>query len=122
MRRSIANERAIDDAVAIQEDGRARHLPTDSHFVCFDPRSGWETKRCQITAWKASECGVPVSAFTTGTMTDASATCAGGPPSRPGIPMTFAPTALACRVAATKFGLMFLSTSPPPPDKTNTAS
>ena len=47
---------------------------TVSHFVWFTLRSGWETKRCQTTAWKASLCGVMLFGFTVGMITQASAT------------------------------------------------
>jgi hypothetical protein len=49
---------------------------TLSHLVWFSFKSGWETKRCQMTAWKASLCGVMLAGLTVGTMTQAWATLA----------------------------------------------
>src|SRR5271167_4154860 len=57
-----------------------------SHLVCWTFSLGCETRRCQITAWNASECGVTFWGFTVGTMQHASATLAVYPPSRPTIP------------------------------------
>lgn len=55
----------------------ASYLATTlSHLVWFILRSGWETKRCQMTAWKASLCGVMLAGLTVGTMTQAWATLA----------------------------------------------
>ena len=60
----IPDDLDVQRSVPVQEDcGPQRHPPqglaaTDSHFVWFTLRSGWETKRCQTTAWKASACGV----------------------------------------------------------------
>ena len=53
---AVASERAVDDAVAIQEDGPPHFVP--SHLVRFTFSFGCETNRCHTTAWKASECGV----------------------------------------------------------------
>src|SRR5262249_11147464 len=55
----------------------------DSHFVSAAFSAGCETSRCQMTPWNASACGVTVAAFTVGTMTQASATCAVEPPLPP---------------------------------------
>ena len=49
---------------------------TDSHFVAFTFSFGWETKRCQTMAWKASWWGVMFTGFTVGMMQHESATCA----------------------------------------------
>src|SRR4051812_29665315 len=46
---------------------------TLSHLVWFTFTSGWETQRCQITAWKASLWGVMLLALTVGMITQASA-------------------------------------------------
>ena len=51
-----------------------KHHLTDSHFISTTLIRGSETIKCQITAWKASECAVTVAAFTVGMMTQASAT------------------------------------------------
>ena len=72
MRLAVAQHGVVQDAVAVEEDG-ARHR-VDSHFVCATFNFGCDTRRCQITAWKASVCGVTLCAFTVGTMTQASAT------------------------------------------------
>src|SRR5688572_20936432 len=48
----VPYQRAIDDAVAIEKH-RGPHR-VDSHFVAATLRSGWDTSRCQITAWNAS--------------------------------------------------------------------
>ena len=45
----------------------------DSHFVCPAFSAGCDTSRCQTTAWNASACGVTLSGFTVGTITQASA-------------------------------------------------
>lgn len=39
----------VQDAVAVEEDGRAVHC-ADSHFISLARRRGWETMRCQTTA------------------------------------------------------------------------
>src|SRR5439155_8524804 len=74
---------------------------TDSHFVCPVFRRGCDTKRCQISPWNASVCGVVWVALTTGMMAHASATCVVYPSSRPTMPRTPAPTCFACLSAAT---------------------
>ena len=48
IRLAVANERAVDHAVAIEED-RPRHR-VDSHLVSATLTSGCETSRCQTTA------------------------------------------------------------------------
>jgi hypothetical protein len=71
---AIADQRARQHAVAIQEHG-ALHR-SDSQRVSAAFSAGCETSRCQTTAWKASACGVMCAGFTAGTITQASATCA----------------------------------------------
>ena len=51
--------------------GQILSLPMILAGLWFILRSGWETKRCQMTAWKASLCGVMLAGFTVGTMTQA---------------------------------------------------
>src|SRR4029450_977274 len=87
---SIADQGAVDDAVPVQEHRRLRHK-VDSHLVAAALSSGCDTSRCHTTAWKTSLCGVTVSGFTVGTITQASATCAVYPPSRPTMPTMAAP-------------------------------
>ena len=53
---AVTGEGAVDDAIAVQEDGPPHFVP--SHLVRFTFNFGCETKRCHTTAWKASECGV----------------------------------------------------------------
>jgi hypothetical protein len=60
--------------------------------------------------------------LTVGTMTQASATVAVKPPSRPTMPMMVAPTEAATRSALTRFALMFFSRLPPPTENTSTPS
>ena len=125
--KTVAQDRAVDHPVAVQEDG-ARHYrcdvfaAEDSHFVGFAFSFGCDTIRCQITAWNDSVWGVMLSGFTVGTSTQASATRAVYPPSRPTIPTTRAPTSFASCRAVTMLGLMFFSRLPPPTESTNTAS
>src|ERR1019366_4505046 len=88
----VADDREVERAIPVHENGgtaargtgggwrnRGIHgLPVEtlSHLVWFTLRSGWETKRCQMTAWNASLCGVMLPGLTVGTMTQASATFA----------------------------------------------
>src|SRR5436190_1905139 len=74
-RPAVTDDWTIDYAVPVEEDG-APNASVDSHFVCAALSAGCDTRRCHTTAWNASECGVMLSAFTVGTMTHASATCA----------------------------------------------
>ena len=67
--------RSIQDPVAVKKHGSS-HYRVDSHLVCWTFSLGCDTRRCQTTPWNASECGVMVSVFTTGTTTQASATFA----------------------------------------------
>lgn len=76
IRFAFANNSPIENAVPVKENGPAFSYRTDSHFVAFICRAGWETIRCHMTAWKASACGVTVLGFTVGTITAASATLA----------------------------------------------
>src|SRR3989442_2622688 len=51
----------------------ARPVPTtDSHFVAFSASRGWDTSKCQMTAWNASVCGVTSAASTVGITATAS--------------------------------------------------
>ncbi len=65
----------IQYSVAIEKD-RAPSYFVLSHFVCATFSFGWLTKRCQTTAWNASECGVMFIGFTVGIIMHTSATCA----------------------------------------------
>ena len=65
-----------------------------------------------MTAWNASEWGVIFSIFTVGIITQASATWAVKPPSRPTMPTILAPISLAYIRAWTKLGLIFFSENP----------
>src|SRR6185503_11674122 len=103
-RPAAADDRPVDDAVAIYEDG-APDGCVDSHLVGRVWRSGCDTSRCQITAWKASECGVTRSGCAVGTRTQASATVAVNPPFRPTTPPIAAPCSRANCSARTMFGL-----------------
>ena len=71
-----ADNRLIEHAIPVEEYRPPVLQRTDSHFVLFAWSAGCETMRCQMTAWKASECGVTVLGFTVGTITAQSATCA----------------------------------------------
>src|SRR5438094_810391 len=93
----VPHNRPVQHSVSVEEGGAARggaHR-TDSHLVGAALSLGSETKRCQMTAWKASVWGVTWAGLTVGTITQASATVAVKPPSRPTTPATRAPTALA---------------------------
>lgn len=72
---AVADNRLIDNAVAIQKDRAPRYFVL-SHFVCATFSFGWLTKRCHTTAWNASECGVMLFAFTVGITMTTSATFA----------------------------------------------
>jgi hypothetical protein len=72
IRQAVANDRVVHDAVAIEKDGAPQR--TVSHFVSAVLSAGWDTIRCQTTAWKASACGVVLAALTVGMTTHASAT------------------------------------------------
>jgi len=76
IRLPVTDNRFIEHAVPVEEDRPRVPYRTDSHFGLFACRAGCETMRCQMTAWKASECGVTVLGFTVGTITAQSATCA----------------------------------------------
>ena len=71
---AVAHEGAIEHPVAIEEHGASHGRTADSHLVWLAFSLGCETRRCQTTAWNASECGVTVSALTVGMMQQASAT------------------------------------------------
>src|ERR1700738_41684 len=53
---------AVEYAIAVQEDRSTAAHTTDSHFISCRLSAGCDTTRCQTTAWKASVCGVTVSA------------------------------------------------------------
>ncbi len=79
VRPAVAEDYFIQYTVAVEKDsrlGRLHRQRVASHFVCRILRSGWVTSKCQITAWKASECGVTASGFTVGTIETASPTFA----------------------------------------------
>src|SRR5580692_4670481 len=99
-----------------------REETADSHFISETFNRGWETSRCHMTAWNDSVWGVTVSGFTVGTTTQASEIRAVNPPSRPTIPQILAPTCLANCSARTRLELILRSASPPPTEKTQTAS
>ena len=71
---AVAHRGAIEHPVAIEEHGASHGRTADSHLVWLAFSLGCETRRCQTTAWNASECGVTVSALTVGMMQQASAT------------------------------------------------
>src|SRR4051812_14955586 len=121
IRLAVADERSVDYAVPVEEDGAA-NVAVDSHLVCAAFNEGCDTSRCHTTAWNASACGVIVAALMVGMITQASATCAVNPPSRPTTPAIRAPTCLAYCSARTRLGLTFRSRLPPPTEKTNTTS
>ena len=91
---AVVYDRTVQGAVAVEKnsgpDWRREHVRRgksvrkqnqglvvmDSHLVWFTFKSGCETKRCQITAWNASEWGVTLFGLTVGTITHASATLA----------------------------------------------
>src|SRR5882672_3960004 len=90
MRDSVRYGNLVNNSIPIQEHSGSHRI--DSHFVWVCFRIGCETRRCQTTAWKASVWGVTFSELIVGTITQASATCAVKPPSRPTIPVIRAPT------------------------------
>src|SRR3984893_18788026 len=96
--------------------------PTDSHLVGFSLSFGWETRRCQITAHRPSVCGVMCSGYSGGTNTEASASRRVAPPSRPTMPNMDAPLSRASSSAATRLAETPRSRSPPPTEKTSSAS
>src|SRR4029077_21100419 len=51
---ALTHERSVEYAVAIEENSATRYFVL-SHFVCATLSFGWLTKRCQTTAWNASE-------------------------------------------------------------------
>jgi hypothetical protein len=53
VRHAVPDERPGQDTVPVQEHGAAAHR-TDSHFIGFACNAGWDTTRCQTTAWNAS--------------------------------------------------------------------
>ena len=63
---AVALEVGVDDAVAIEKDGRPHHL------VAFRCSFGCETRQCQTTAWNASACGVTRDSSTVGMTTTTS--------------------------------------------------
>src|SRR6185503_14808594 len=118
-------ERAADMPAGAQQYHARRpgaHRPRLSHFIAAALSRGCDTRPCHTTAWKASAWAVTRSGLTVGMMTQASATFAVNPPSRPTIPATRAPTALACSSARTRLVLTLRSESTPPTEKTSTAS
>src|SRR5262245_10675440 len=117
---AIADNRAVDHAVAVEEDRAAQSGA--HHFVATCCRMGCETRQCHTTAWNASVCGVTRDASTVGTTTTQSPTCLVYPPSRPTTPKIFRPRCWASFNPATMFALTFFSRFPPPTEKTNTAS
>lgn len=66
-------DHCVEDAVAIEENRRAAHC-ADSHFISLARIRGWETMRCQTTAWNSSVWGVTVSGERVGMIRQASAT------------------------------------------------
>lgn len=73
-RTAVADHWPIEHAVPIQEDRPIYFVL--SHFVCAVFSAGWETNKCQTTAWNASVCGVVFMGLTVGTITQTSATLA----------------------------------------------
>src|SRR6266446_8801511 len=65
MRLSIPDDSPVDYSVAIQKYCASCYLML-SHFVSATLRLGCEIHKCQITAWKASVCGVTFLGFTMG--------------------------------------------------------
>jgi hypothetical protein len=60
----------------VQATGCSVVEATDSHFISAAFSLGWETSRCQITAWNDSVCAVMVSGLITGIRMQASDTWA----------------------------------------------
>ena len=67
---------AVDHPVTIQEHRRPPVHVSDSHFISWSFSPGCDTMQCQMAAWKASVCGVTVSAEIVGTTSTSSPTCA----------------------------------------------
>src|SRR6266446_4138957 len=82
---SLDRERDLEMDTETEPKQSQTHL-SDSHFISLAASAGCDTIRCHTTAWNASVCGVTVLGLTVGTMTQASATLAVNPPSRPTIP------------------------------------
>src|SRR5262249_16649817 len=106
----------------VLEGRRSRDHGIDSHFISARRRAGWETSRCQTTAWNASAWGVTVSWLTVGPTPPASAPLAVWPPARPTTPATGVRVCCAYCRARTRLGLTLRSRSPPPTEKTRTMS
>jgi len=66
-------DRRVQNPVAVEENRGPVHL-ADSHFISLARRRGWETRRCQTTAWNSSVWGVTVSGERVGMIRQASAT------------------------------------------------
>ncbi len=66
-------DRRVQNAVAVEKNGGPVHR-ADSHFISLARRRGWETRRCQTTAWNSSVWGVTVSGERVGMIRQASAT------------------------------------------------
>jgi len=79
----------------------------DSHFISAALSFGWDTSKCQRTAWNDSVCAVTVAGLTTGTSTQASETRAVNPPSRPTIPQIFGADLLRILQSANEIGADF---------------
>ncbi len=67
---------AVQYAITVQKYSAPSTYLVDSHFISFFLRPGWETIRCQTTAWNSSACAVTVSGVMVGITTQASATWA----------------------------------------------
>src|SRR5262249_42956381 len=127
---------AVQDAVAVEQDGGAQAMAhgggpqsqggrggaAGSPLGGAALRGGGETGRGQAPAREAPGGGGAAGGVPGGTMTQASATLAVSPPSRPTIPQTGAPTSHANCRARTRLGLTLCSGLPPPTERTRTRS
>src|ERR1700682_2465684 len=123
VRPAADQDRLAQHAVAVEEHSRSRlRQSMDSHLVPWRWSAGCETRRCQTTAHNPSVCGVTRSWKSGGIRTEAFALWRVNPPSRPTMPKTAAPTSSASSMAATRLAETPLSRSPPPTEKTRSAS
>src|SRR5271166_3073429 len=126
----LAGQQTVDE-VAADETGAAHHTDppdrslahrNDSHRVAVRARAGCDTSRCHTTAHRPPVCGVMWSAYSGGITTQASASWAVVPPSRPTTPKIGVPRSRASRRAATRLVETPLAALPPPTEKTSSAS
>ena len=113
-------ERSFDRAPR-RGQGRLR-AATGYQVVEFVWRRGSETRQCQMTAWKASACGVKRVGADAGKTTATSACIAANPSGLPRMARTAEPVLRANSIARMRLTLIPRDSSPPPTDNTRIAS